>query len=326
MRLAGDLNSVPPAQLGKDRATYLLRVSGLVALVCLPAPFLLHAFRGMFDFVLADQTYTHVPLIPVVSAYLIYANRSAIFQQLDQAVGWGALAAATGVLSLVLMRIDAFRLSGTNQNSLLMFGFLLLFWGAWLLCFGIASFRKALFPLLFLLFMIPIPEPFMTQIVNFLREGSATCAEWMFRAMGVPFLRDGFDFALPRVTIRVAEECSGIRSTLALIILVVLVSQFFLKRPLNRVILCFCLIPISIIKNGIRIAVLSAGAIYIDPSFLTGPLHRQGGIIFYLIALAPMFFALRYLQRRERRSMASPAIPPAPLEGPQAPFADHLST
>jgi exosortase len=316
--VAGEPNSARQPQLGPGGTSFLFRMFGVVAIIFLPAPFMLHALGGVLNFALTDQNYTHIPLIPIISVYLIFVNRSAIFQQLDQAVVWGALVVATGGMCLLLTGIDAFRFNNTNQNSLLMFGFLLLFWGAWLLCFGAASFRKALFPLLFLLFMIPIPEPFMTQIVNFLRAGSATCAEWMFRAMGVPFLREGFDFALPGVTIRVAEECSGIRSTLALVILVVLVSQFFLKRPVNRVILCLCLIPISIIKNGIRIAVLSAGAIYIDPSFLTGPLHRQGGAIFYLIALVPLFFALRYLQSREPGCIASPVVPSSPLEGPQA--------
>ncbi len=66
----------------------------------------------------------------------------------------------------------------------------------------------------------------------------------------------------------------------------------------------FAVVPISIVKNGFRIAFLSTMAIYVNPSFLTGPLHHRGGIVFYILALIPLFLLLKFLQNRENKSPA----------------------
>jgi len=55
------------------------------------------------------------------------------------------------------------------------------------------------------------------------------------------------------------------------------------------------------VKNGIRIVTLSLLSIYVDPSFLTGNLHHQGGILFFLLALGILLPLLWLLQQHERR-------------------------
>ena len=55
-------------------------------------------------------------------------------------------------------------------------------------------------------------------------------------------------------------------------------------------------VPVAVVKNGIRIAVLSLLATYVDPTFLTGQLHHEGGMVFFLIAvilMVPLLVALR---------------------------------
>ena len=68
-----------------------------------------------------------------------------------------------------------------------------------------------------------------------------------------------------------------------------------------------------IIKNGIRIAVLTILAIRVDPSFLFGRLHRDGGVVFFLIGLAllvPILWLLASSEgrelRRDGRSLKNP--------------------
>ena len=64
-------------------------------------------------------------------------------------------------------------------------------------------------------------------------------------------------------------------------------------------ILILVAVPLLIVKNGIRIVTLALLSIYVDPSFLTGSLHHQGGIVFFLVALGFLAFALRSLQHLE---------------------------
>jgi exosortase len=116
----------------------------------------------------------------------------------------------------------------------------------------------------------------------------------------VPYLRRGLVFDLPGVSIQVAEECSGIRSTLALFITTALAGALFLKSNWRRLLLLIVVVPIAIVKNGLRIATLSTLAIYVNPAFLTGNLHHHGGVLFFLLALVPMALLLIFLERRER--------------------------
>jgi exosortase len=109
-------------------------------------------------------------------------------------------------------------------------------------------------------------------------------------------LRDGVVFHMPGLSIEVAPQCSGIRSSLALAITCVLAGHMFLKRGWNKALLVLAVIPITMLKNGIRIVTLTLLALYVDRGFLESSLHRDGGILFFVLALclmAPILFLLR---------------------------------
>ena len=171
------------------------------------------------------------------------------------------------------------------------------------------AFRAASFPLLFLLFAVPIPEPILSHLISFLQKGSANVAEVFLNLAGVPYLRRDLVFDLPGISIRVAEECSGIRSTLALLITTTLASYIFLKTGWRRMLLILVVVPMALIKNGLRIAGLTLLSIYVNPGFLTGNLHRRGGIVFFMIALVPMAVLLILLERGERPGSAGAGAP-----------------
>jgi exosortase len=155
--------------------------------------------------------------------------------------------------------------------------------------------------------MVPIPEPILSKTIYLLQAGSAAFVEAFFAIAGIPYHRQQFIFELPGVAIRIAEECSGIRSTLALLITTVLASYIFLKTPWRRLLLCLAVIPIALFKNGLRIAMLSILSVYVNPAFLYGNLHQRGGIVFFVIALIPMALLLKLLQKSEAHSFAVPA-------------------
>jgi exosortase/archaeosortase family protein len=67
-------------------------------------------------------------------------------------------------------------------------------------------------------------------------------------------------------------------------------------------------IPLSIAKNGFRIFTLGVLAVYVDPSFLHGRLHHQGGIVFFLVFLAAYLILLRLVGWLEHKRI-QPAVP-----------------
>jgi len=186
-----------------------------------------------------------------------------------------------------------------NQNdytSLITFSALLLLWGAFISVYGVGAFRKALFPLLFLGFMIPIPSSIMDGIIHFLQVGSTEFTNILLTISGVPFFREGFVFNLTGMSIEVAKQCSGIRSSLALLITALLAGHMFLDTGWKKVILAVSIFPIAMFKNGIRIVTLTLLGTYVDPRILQSSLHREGGIPFFIVALlllAPVLYFLR---------------------------------
>jgi exosortase len=286
---------------------------GFLALCLVPVAFAWGLMQSVLALALQNDTFTYIPLIPVVSAYLIYTERKTIF--FSPSYGWmiGGPLIVLGAACLAVARFNFFEMRPINQISLLMLAFVFIWAGAFAIFFGSRSLRAASFPLLFLLFAIPIPEPTLSQIILLLQQGSASATAAIFQMFNVPFVRQDLVFELPGVAIRIAEECSGIRSSLALLITTVLASHFFLRSGWRKLVLCILVVPIVILKNGLRIATLSTLAIYVNPGFLYGRLHHQGGVVFFLIALLPMAFVLLLLQKSENKKIVPPTTARTPI-------------
>ena len=279
-------------------------------LVCaLPFALAWDSTRLLLKLVLENETFSQIPLIPLVSIFLIYEQRKTIFAEVSFDRKLGAALIIPGMILVGVARMNLLQLSSTNPLTLLVFATVLVWLGAFALFFGAQAFKAACFPLFFLVFTIPIPEPLLSKTIYFLQARSSDMTEIFFNLAGVPNHRQGFVFELPGVAIRVAEECSGIRSTLALLITTVLASYIFLKTSWRRAILCAAVVPTAIFKNGLRIATLSTLAIYVNPGFLHGNLHHHGGIVFFIIALIPMALLLRLFQRGENKARLLPGAP-----------------
>jgi len=284
------------------------KVIGFVLVCLLPFVVAWGSTRLLLNLIVENETFSQIPLIPLVSAFLIFENRKSVF--LDVSSSWmtAVVLLVPGAALLTASHMNLWRLTQTNPQSLFVFAIVCIWLGAFALFFGESAFRAALFPLLFLLFMVPIPEPFLSKAIYLLQAGSAVFVEAFFAAAGIPYHRQQFIFELPGVAIRIAEECSGIRSTLALLITTVLASYIFLKTPWRRLVLCLAVIPVALFKNGLRIATLSILSVYVNPAFLYGNLHHRGGIVFFVIALIPMALLLKFLQKSEAPSFAAPAV------------------
>ena len=275
------------------------RVIGFVLVSIFPVALVWLSMRSLAAIMLRNDTYSHIPLIPVVSFFLIYSERAQIFSQVSS--GWkvGSLFLLGGVVCFVFGQLNWLAMSLESALSIEALGIVLAWAGGFALFFGSKTLRAASFPFLFLLFMIPLPEPVLHRTIVLLQEGSSSVTAFLFNLIGVPVFRQGFDFTLPGVVIRVAEECSGIRSTLALVIMSVLAGHIFLRNIWNKIFLCLLVFPITVFKNGLRIVTLSTLAISVNPGFLHGRLHHFGGIVFFAAGLIPLALCLFWFQKIE---------------------------
>lgn len=279
----------------------LIRIAGFIFFAVMPVAIAWNSIRPLRVLVMDSDTYSHLPLIPLFSLFFIFAERKNIFSHVSSGFKAGSVLALAGGTIFVLGLLDHSMMSSELSLPLLMLGLVSLWAGIFALFFGSQAFQGAMFPLLFLLFMVPIPQPFLKVLIFSLQKGSAQVAAILFKLLGVPVFQQGFDFALPGVTIRVAEECSGIRSSLALLITAVVANHVYLRTTWGGIISCLFIFPIALIKNGLRIVTLSAFAVYVDPSFLYGSLHHRGGVLFFLLGLLMLAFVLTLIRRSELR-------------------------
>ncbi len=124
-------------------------------------------------------------------------------------------------------------------------------------------------------------------------------------------LREGIVFHLTTVNIEVARECSGIRSSIALLILAVLAGHFVLEGVWRKLVFVLIGIALMIVKNAIRIVTLTLLANYVEPGFLFGKLHREGGVVFFLIGLLLLWPVLWLLQRSGTKKVQVAGSAPA---------------
>jgi len=243
--------------------------------------------------------YSHILVVPVISTGFIYwIDRNKIFQNVQPCLRGAALlfALAAGLYWIALPH-SAVSTSGYFPLAILS---IVLFWMAgFLLFYGPQAFRASAFPLSLLLLVVPFPEFVLAGIIHALQQGSADVSYVLFSITGVPVFREGFFFTLPGLTIEVAEECSGIRSSIALFILCLLIGQLFLRSPSRKVILLMAALPILIFKNAVRIVAISLLSAYVSRDFLTGTLHHSGGILFFLMGLLILIPVIRVLEKSE---------------------------
>jgi exosortase len=253
------------------------------------------ALSAWFRFSRGDSTASHLVLIPLVTLVLIFQDRKSIFAEIQWAPAAGVSVVLAGAVLMVASRY-ARPFPGGDSLTWAASAIAILWFGGFLLFFGWQAVRAALFPLLFLAFMIPFPQALLNGATQFLKTGSAETVAALFALTGTPYFREGFVFSLPNVVIEVADECSGIRSSIALLLTSLLASDMFLSKGWNKALLVLAAFPIAVLKNGIRIVSLTLLAIHVDPGFLAGQLHHEGGIVFFLLSLAilsPVLYVLR---------------------------------
>ena len=178
-------------------------------------------------------------------------------------------------------------------------GYLLVLLGVALRPVGWGRLKQHQFAIWFLAFFIPLPMVVTDWMSVALQHGSAEVTDWMLQLSGLPVLREGLVFQLPRLVIRVAEECSGVRSTLVLLITSLIAGKMFLQTGWKRAALALATIPLGLLRNAARITVLGWLSVNVDAGIINGPLHHQGGPIFFALSLVPLFGLLWYFKRSE---------------------------
>lgn len=268
---ASATNTVRPDVRDAGHWLLLAALVGVMALLYRAiVPYLIHQWAE-------DEDYTHGFLIVPLALYFVWEKREKLKSMLAGPSLAGAGLLAAGLLTLIVGEIGA-------DLFLQRFSLILVLGGLVWLILGKQYLDELVFPLAFLIFMIPLPAIVMNAIAFPLQLFAAQTATVCMEAAGIPVLREGNTIVLANTTLEVVEACSGIRSLQALLALGAVYGYFTQKSAWKRWALLFLSIPIAILANAFRVAGTGFLAQYIGPAAAQGFYHAFAGWIVFAVA------------------------------------------
>jgi exosortase A len=228
-----------------------------------------------------DGNYSHGFLIPPLALYFAWERRRRL-ASLEPKPTWLGLVVFAGSILVLLAGVLGSELFLTRISLIGVVTGIVLFLYGW------QHLQALIFPLAFLLLMIPIPAIIFNQIAFPLQLLASRAGEAAISAANIPVLREGNVLVLANTSLEVAEACSGIRSLISLLTLGIVFGYFTDSRTWVRTVMALSTIPVAIISNGARVAGTGIAAHRWGPSVAEGFFHEFSGWVVFMVAFGLM--------------------------------------
>ena len=258
----------------------------------------LPAWAWLFMTTWSTPEQSHGPLLLLLFAWLAWRRREVLVD--GPVAPWpvsGALCLGAGLLLHVL---------GYSQgiDTVLVAAMLPVLVGVVLLMRGPAPLRALWFPLLFLLFLIPLPGVLVEWITGALKREVSAAVEQILYLASYPIARNGVVLIIGQYQLLVADACSGLNSLFSLSALGLLylhVTQpVQARRPVQIALLLLLIVPIAFVANVLRVITLVLITWYFGDEAGQGIAHGMAGMVLFLAALLLLLGADQALRRLPR--------------------------
>lgn len=238
-----------------------------------------------------EDNYEHAKLIPLLALFLVWYHRDQLRVAPVSSSPWGWFLIAVGLfLYFAAARTLQARLALTAVPFIL-FGLVLYLWGR-----KVA--RILLFPIAFLLFMVPLN--FLAQATSnlqFLETGAAT-AICNFFGIHVFSLGTTINAANQSFHFQVDEGCSGIRSLMAIAMLAAIYGHLTQNRLWKKLLIFAAAIVFAIVGNAGRLVSIMVVARLFGQKVAGGSFHAISGYLSFPFALAAMILFSKVINLR----------------------------
>jgi len=201
------------------------------------------------------------------------------------------LVIALGLSLYVAGVVSYFNFLSAISFLVVLSGLVLYFWGS-------KGLQSLLFPICFLIFMIPLP--FLDNIGNWLQSLSAHWSAAIIGAMGIPVAITGAEIRLEESTFIIGLPCSGMNTLISLLALAAIFGYFLKGRFYKKAVLFIVAIPIAILANLLRIVFVLLIANNYGTETAMRFFHSYSSILLFLVAFACLAVSGRLLGLRFR--------------------------
>lgn len=221
-----------------------------------------------------NEIFNHCLFVIPAAYYLIYRQRTNLDLSTIQPNYWASIP----ILGCLLLY--AFGNAGDIQLFMHIAAFTCLPL-LWLLLLGHKLSRRIAFPLLFILFSIPVGE----QLIPKLQEITADMSVALLNLTGIPNFNTGLYIEIPQGRFLVAEACSGISFLIASIVIGTLFIHLNIYSVTRKLGFLAMSVAFPIFANALRVYGIIYIAYQTDMEYAAGADHLIYGWFFFAIVL-----------------------------------------
>jgi len=236
------------------------------------------------------EEYSHGYLIPIISFWFVWSNKEVLANYLGQG-SWGGLALL--VIGLVIGMMGEL----ASLYIVTQYAFLIVLYGMCLSLVGWKGMHLLWFALVYLFFMVPLPNFLYNNLSSQLQLVSSQLGVAVIRLFDISVFLQGNVIDLGTYKLQVVEACSGLRYLFPLTSFGFLCAYFFRAPIWMRVVVFFTTLPITVIMNSFRIGVIGVLVEYWGIEQAEGFLHDFEGWIIFIGCLAVLFAEMWLLVR-----------------------------
>ena len=246
-----------------------------------------------------EERYSHAPLVFLMALYLIWIKRFEIKNHNDGPWIGVAITIVAGI-ALIIGELSAIW-------TIVQYGMLLM-------CFGLAwtmigkQIRKILIPFMHLFLVIPLPYMLDVMLSGKMQLVSSNLGVAISRLMGMTVFQDGNIIDLGIYKLQVVEACSGLNYMYPLMTIGLMMGYMYKAPFYARAILFLSSVPISIVMNSARIAVVAVLVNHSGIQAAEGFMHYFEGWVIFLICISLLLLEAKLLNialKMNNRSLAS---------------------
>ena len=250
----------------------MLPVAGLASLYVV-------TFHDLASTLWKEDDYSHGPIVLAVIVWLIWRKRMELLEPAkSSSLGGGLAVLLLGLLLYVIGRSLGISMLEVGSLAPVLAGTLLAMRGS-------DGIRKLWFPIVFIVFLIPLPGTFVDALTGPLKQQVSAVAERLLHAANYPVARDGVMLIVGQYQLLVADACSGLNSMFSLMALGALYLYVMRRSRLHSALIIAGILPIAFAANLVRILALVLVTFHLGDAAGQGFLHGAAGIVLVIAAL-----------------------------------------
>lgn len=269
-----------------NKKLYILLLLWIVAFI--------PVYTELWEAWLNHSNNSHGLLVPFISVYLIWQKQNQLNKAVVNSSNMGAFILAFSMLLYIISYIGAVAVVSRAMIVTSLIGIILF-------NYGVAVFSIIQFPLIYLIFMVPVPSTIYGMAALPLQIFATKVSTFIIKILTIPVHREGTMLYFSSTQLEVAEQCSGLRSITSFIMLSLLFAYLMDKNWWKRLFVVMSAIPLAIFVNIARVTGTGILANFYGATVARGFLHEFSGMavfVFGFILLTIEFILLNRIPNK----------------------------